>query len=73
MFLIDYLLEFTLKFCLLSLEEKIMTVVVSETFFQWVKMKYCSSKPRFIAYWRKVFQNCIITFLMLMKVYLNCE
>lgn len=36
MCLIDYLHAFTLKFSLLSCEENIITVVVSETVLQWV-------------------------------------
>jgi len=34
-------------------------------------LKYCSSKSRFIPYWRKIFHKCMITFLMIMKVFLN--
>lgn len=36
-------------------------------------LKYCSSKLRYIPYWRKLLHKRIITFLMLMKVYLNFE
>lgn len=36
MCLINYLLAFTLKFSLLSREEKFITMMVSETVLQWV-------------------------------------